>query len=109
MAETKKRLWGSFDGSGDPINMKFSEYYKKFVYNADFLEAPQIVFNQPVQRGNSLVNLKEAYPDALSVEYHIPGIDPQYNGMDWKSLILMWEQKDGNWYLVGIIHSEWTI
>ena len=109
MAETKKRLWGSFDGTGDPIDMTFSEYYKKFVYDADFLEAPQIVFNQPVQRGNSLVNLNEIYPDASFIEYHFPGIDPQYNGMDWRSLILLWEQKDGNWYLVGIIHNQWTI
>ncbi len=109
MAETKKRQWGSFDGTGDPIDMTFPEYYKKFVYDADFLEAPQIVFNQPVQRGNSLVNVKEIYPDALFVEYHIPGIDPQYNGMDWRSLLLVWEQKDTNWYLVGIIHNQWTI
>ena len=109
MAETRKRVWGSFDGTGDPIDLTFSEYYKKFVYDADFLEAPQIIYNQPVQRGNSLVNLKEIYPDAEFVEYHFPGIDPQYNGMDWRSLLLLWEQKDGNWYLVGIIHNQWTI
>ncbi len=109
MAETKKRLWGSFDGTGDPIDMPFSEYYKKFVYDADFLEASQIVFNEPVQRGNSLVNIKETYPDAAFVEYHIPGADPGNNGMDWKSLILVWEQKDGTWYLIGIIHNQWTI
>ena len=109
MAETKKRLWGAFDGTGDPIDMTFTEYYKKFVYDVDFLEAPQIVFNQPMQRGNSLVNMKEAYPDAVFIEYHFPGIDPQYNGMDWRSLRLVFEQKDSKWYLVGIIHDQWTI
>lgn len=109
MAETKKRLWGEFDGTGDPIDLTFSEYYKKFVYDADFLEAPQIIFNQPMQRGNSLVNMKEAYPDALFIEYHFPGIDPQYNGMDWRSLRLVFEEKDSKWYLVGIIHDQWTI
>lgn len=109
MTETKKRLWGAFDGSGEPIDMTFPEYYKKFVYDADFLEAPQIVFNQPMKRGNSLVNIKEAYPDALFIEYYFPGFDPQYNGMDWRSLRLVFEQKDSKWYLVGIIHDQWTI
>lgn len=109
MAETKKRLWGSFDGTGDPIDVTFSEYYKKFVYDADFVSAPQIVFSQPVQRGNSPVNIKEVYPDAQFIEYYFPVIDPQYNGMDWRSLFLVWEQKGDNWYLVGIIHNQWTI
>lgn len=109
MTETKKRLWGAFDGTGDPIDLVFPEYYKKFVYDVDFLEAPQIVFDQPIQRGNSLVNMKEAYPDAVFIEYHFPGIDPQYNGMDWRSLRLVFEQKDSKWYLVGIIHDQWTI
>lgn len=109
MAEIKKRLWGAFDGTGDPITLTFSEYYKKFVYDVDFLEAPQIVFNQPIQRGNSLVNMKEAYPDTLFIEYHFPGIDPQYEGMDWRSLRLVFEEKDNKWYLVGIIHDQWTI
>ena len=109
MNETTKRLWGAFDGSGEPIDMIFSEYYKKFVYDVNFLEAPQIIFNQAVQRGNSLVNMKEAYPDALFIEYHFPGFEAQYQGMDWRSLRLAFEEKDGKWYLVGIIHDQWTI
>ena len=108
MTENTKRIWGTSDGKGDPIDMPFSEYYKKFVYDVDFLEAPDIVFNLPIQRGTSLVNIKEAYPDAKFIEYHFPGFDPQYNGLDWRSLQLVFEQKDGKWYLTGIIHSQWT-
>jgi hypothetical protein len=29
--------------------------------------------------------------------------------MDWRSLRLFLEQKDGTWYLVGIVHGQWTI
>ncbi len=109
MADTNKRVWGAFDGTGDPIDMPFSEYYNRFVYDFDFLEAPDTVYNLPVSRGNSLVNVKEAYPNAVFIEYYTPGADPQNNGMDWKSLRLVFEQKDGSWYLVGIVHDQWTI
>ena len=29
--------------------------------------------------------------------------------MDWGALKLVFQQIDGNWYLVGLIHSNWTI
>jgi len=29
--------------------------------------------------------------------------------MDWRSLKLVFKEKDGNWYLVGVVHDEWTI
>lgn len=107
--DTGKRLWGTFDGSGDPIELTFKDYYKKFIYDVDFLEAPQIVYNQAIQRGNSILNVKEAYPDSSFIEYHYPGFDQQYNGMDWRSLILVFEKMNGKWYLIGIVHGQWTI
>ncbi len=32
-------LWGSYDGSGDAMNLTPKQYFEKFVYNADFLNA----------------------------------------------------------------------
>jgi hypothetical protein len=29
--------------------------------------------------------------------------------MDWQSLRLVFEETAGNWYLVGIVHDQWTI
>lgn len=104
-----KYTWGSFDGSGEPIKFIFAEYYSKFVYDQDFLNAKEFGYNRRVGQGNSLDNSKEAYPQAAIVEYHFPGFDPKYNGMDWKSLRLVFEETDGLWYLVGIIHDQWTI
>jgi hypothetical protein len=37
------------------------------------------------------------------------GFDPEYEGMDWRSLRLVFEKKNDIWYLVGIIHDQWTI
>lgn len=108
-SDDKKYVWGSYDGSGEPIELTFEEYYKKFVYDADFVNAKEIAYNETLGKGNSLDNSKEFYKDAFIVEYHFPGIDPQYQGLDWRSLRLVFEELEGSWYLVGIIHDQWTI
>ncbi len=101
--------WGSHDGSGEPIRLTFEEYYRKFIYNADFAAAPVVTYNRIAKSGNTRVNIHEAYPNAQYVEYHFPGFDPQREGMDWQSLRLVFEEKAGNWFLVGVIHDQWTI
>jgi hypothetical protein len=100
--------WGNFDGSGEPIQMTFAEYFDRFVYSKDFAGAEQIGINQRLGAGNTLDNSPEFYPEAVVVEYHIPGENPEYGGMDWQSLRLVFQQIDGEWQLAGIIHDEWT-
>lgn len=101
--------WGSYDGSGEPINMNFNDYYEKFIYDKDFAN-PQIIGNNTaVSQGNSLNNIKEVYPKGYFVELHFKGFDPKNSGIDWESLKLVFEEKDGEWYLVSIIHDQWTI
>jgi len=109
MQDTMVYNWGAYDGTGDPIDLTFVDYYDKFVYDEDFLTAPYVVFNQVLQRGNSINNIEDIYPQGVSVEYHFSGFDEQYGGMDWKSLKPVFEQYGTDWYLVGIIHEQWTI
>ena len=101
--------WGSYDGSGLPIEMPFAQYYADFVYDHDFASAPHTSYNERIGFGNTLDNSQEFYPDAIIVEYHFPGFDPQYGGMDWASLRLVFQEQAGTWYLVGLIHDQWTI
>lgn len=101
--------WGTYDGSGEPIDLTFSEYYDEFVYSQDFAAAPQVGYNEVLGQGNTINNAQEVYEDAIIVEYHFPGFDPQYEGMDWESLRLVFQEYQGTWYLVGIIHDQWTI
>ena len=101
--------WGYFDGSGEPIDRTFSDYYNRFVYDVDFAWAPAVGFNEIVGRGNTINNVAEAYSQAQVVEYHLPGLDPRFGGMDWRSLRLVLENEGDTWYLVGIVHDEWTI
>jgi hypothetical protein len=36
-------------------------------------------------------------------------INPKNEGLGWQSLRLVFEEFEGNWKLVGIIHNQWTI
>lgn len=109
-SEKKLYQWGTFDGSGEPINLGLTDYWQRFVYGHDFAAAPQVGYNAFKRGGtNTPNNAREAYPTAIFVDYHFPGFDPKVEGMDWQTLRLAFEQKDGQWYLVGIIHDQWTI
>ena len=44
------------------------------------------------------------YPDALFASYHFPN-GP--NDLDWQSLHLAFEEKNGRWYLTGLIRDVW--
>ena len=101
--------WGVYDGSGEPIDLSFRAYFERFVYDVDFARPDVVGFDQTVGQGNTINNIAEVYPEAIVVEYHFEGFDPQYAGMDWRSLRLVLEQNGDTWYLVGIVHDEWTI
>lgn len=101
--------WGTFDGSGEPIELPFRAYYERFVYDVDFAQPDVIGFDATIGQGNTINNIATVYPNAVTVEYHFEGFDPEYAGMDWRSLRLVIEEYEGNWYVVGIVHDEWTI
>lgn len=101
--------WGQFDGSGKPIDLTFEKYYQQFIYDQDYVQAETVGFNQEVSSGNSPNNISEIYPGAVFVEYHFPEIDPQYGGLDWRSLRLVFKEIEGKWYLLAVVHGEWTI
>lgn len=89
--------------------MTFAEYYRKFVYDQDYIHPEQTAVNHRIGQGNTIDNSRQVYPNATLVEYHLSGFDPQYQGMDWKSLRIVLEKDAGQWYVVGIIHDQWTI
>jgi len=100
--------WGSYEGSGEPIDLTFQAYYARFVYDVDFAQPEVVGFDEFVGQGNTINNIWEVYPLGVPVEYHFSGFDPQYGGMDWRSLRPVLEEVDGTWFLLGIVHDEWT-
>ena len=110
LANKKRYLWGEDDGSGDPIRLTFAGYHRKFLYDHDYLRAPDVTYNsETLSSGNLINNIRESYPAAIIVEYHFPGFEEKYGGMDWTSLWLVFEKQGSEWYLVGLVHGEWTI
>ncbi|MCM3759205.1 hypothetical protein M3212_00235 [Alkalihalobacillus oceani] len=108
MSDSTVYFWGTYDGSGNAIELTPAEYYERFLYQKDFAQAEEIHFDQLTERGNTLHNAAEIYPDAHFVEFHLPGSE-ELAGMDWASLIMAFEKWNGQWYLVGMIQDQWTI
>ena len=109
MSSERVYTWGNYDGTGDPIQMTFTEYYQDFIYDSDYFQAPMVGLNVEISTGNSINNIPEVFPDGRMIEYYFPGFDPMFGGMDWRSLRLVFVKVGEIWYLGAIIHGEWTI
>ncbi len=105
----RRYRWGTYDESEKPIYLSARQYFNKFVYRQDMLRAKEVKYNTQIKPGNTIPNVLEAYPRAITVAYFHTGSDPRYDGMDWEVLWLAFEKKDKNWYLVAIVTDEWTI
>lgn len=101
-------LWGYFDGTGFGIKLTCKEYFHRFVYDVDFENQSTTSLNECKVGGNSQNNLSEIYQGLNFVEYFYPGTKKMEN-MDWKVLRLVYKMYNSQFYLVGIVHDEWTI
>lgn len=110
MKDPTERVWRTFAGSGEVIEMPYAEYHKQFVYDADFLEDAEISVNKVLGESTTVNNLNEVYSaDQYDfVDYYIKGTDPGADGMDWRSLRLVFEKIGPDHALVGIVHDQWT-
>jgi hypothetical protein len=105
--------WGAYDGSGEPMILKTGDFFNRYIYDKDYIQAPRIGINSIIQQGNTLINLDEAFPGASFVEYNFPspetGADGSDWSIDWSSLRLVFEKSGGEWKLAGVVHDCWTI
>ena len=102
--------WGLYDGSGEPIFLNIQNYFARFVNDVNYLDdTAEINLGEVQQRGNSLSNLTELFPDAEFVEFYKGPVDDELMGMDWRSLILVFQLVHDEIKLVAIVHNEWTI
>jgi hypothetical protein len=97
--------WGSYDGTGNSMKLTVSEYFSRFVLDRDFSKPDAESVNKFIGGGNSLNNLEEVYPECDFVEFYSKG----KNDLDWRCLRLVYEKIDKEYFLVGIVHDEWTI
>lgn len=102
-------IWGVWDGLGEPISLSVTDYFERFVLSQDFTQAPNIGIDTVQSSGNSIENVSAIFDQGRYVEYYYPQIDPQFAGLDWCALKLVFEVYNNQWALVGIIHSQWTV
>ncbi len=108
MAQIKKINWGPHSAGEEEILMTVPEYFAAFVYNADFLNAEKYLLNEFIGRGTTINNLKEIYPDCPFTESYFSGFDKKFDGLDWCSLRLVFKKHFDKYYLVGVVHDNWT-
>lgn len=106
--DNKIYTWWTDAASWNPINLTLSGYYKKFIYDVDFSNAPVKNYSENFQRWSMKNNVQEVFPNGFIAEYYFTWFDAKYEGMDWRSLRLVLEQLDWKWYLVWVIHWQWT-
>lgn len=102
-------VWGFEDGRGEPIQMTFPQYFERYVYDRDYIQVPELGVDRVMTGGNALENLAEVYDGCRFVDFSFPTFDPVNDGLDWSSLKLVFQPEGERWYLVGIVHGEWTI
>jgi hypothetical protein len=107
--DRKIYTWGFADGTGDPIKMTPSDYCKRYILDRDFLNPSSINVNSDRARGNTTNNAAFIYPQGTRVEYYVEPLKgtgvPEF---DWAALRLVFETIGDNWFLVAVIHDEWT-
>lgn len=107
--DDKLYVWGIYDGIGDNIELKPLDYFMDFVYDADFIKAEQVAYNEIISDTGWIENQFGIYHNSIIVEYYFSGFNPSFQGMDWASLRIVFQKYEDNWYITGVIHNEWTI
>lgn len=106
MKDKKTYFWGFYDATRKPIKKTFKDYFKRFVYDRDFQKANFIAYNH-IQRTDKDVNVFNVYKNCVVIDYMYTG-EPEFMDLGWRSLRIALEEYEDVWYLVGIIHDEWT-
>jgi hypothetical protein len=108
--DPRLRLWGHYDGSGDPIEATCGDYFRKLVWDADYRKADEILYNEPRQRGLEPNNNHAFAANGIVVELHFrespEGVEP-YRA--WKSLRLVFRRGDQGLSLIAITQDTRTI
>ena len=108
ITKKKKINWGPYSAGEETIMMTVEEYFARFVYDADFLNAEKSSLNDMIGGGTTTNNLKETYKGCPFTESYFSGFDKKMDGMDWRSLRLVFKKQGDKYYLVGVVHDEWT-
>ncbi|MCA0172434.1 hypothetical protein [Bacillus sp. RAR_GA_16] len=103
----KQLEWGTEPGKREPIRLTPEAYFDEYVYHAEFSETELVTYDGTYQKKKGNDNIKAIFPNSHFVEFFVPGAE-EFEGMNWKSLKLVFSIYDQEPYLVGIVHDQWT-
>ena len=107
--DSERYIWGAVPGTGELIQMTPEEFVSRYIFGADYTQASKIGIDKINISGNALENVTEAYSDCRFVEFTFPGAGTGAQGQDWNSLKMVFAPAETQWYLVALIHSQWTV
>ena len=103
-----KYLWGN-DESGKEYKLSLNEYVQQILlqrWGIEEVDYTIITFNEPAENFAGVINtIHQNYPDAKYVEYHSQGKDEH----SFQSLRFIYQESDGEWYLIGIARDVATV
>ncbi|WP_027377140.1 hypothetical protein [Kaistella palustris] len=102
-----KFTWGEKDGTGELLVLSIKDYFDEWIYRANFATG-EYALNTYKGEGNSSKNIREIFPNADFTENYVAGSQAS-SGMDWKSLRFVFEQFEGQYYLIAVVNDQWTI
>ncbi len=98
--------WGALDGTGEPLIISLPQYLDTWVDASKFNESTPSV-NEFKHSGNMINNIDKIYQDSDVVEFYYKGTE-EYSGMDWRIMRLVFDEYQGQRYLVAIVNEQWT-
>lgn len=104
-----KFTWGVQDGSGATIVMPLKTFVDKEFADHDYDHATEISYDVFKNRGNAISNVDGFYPGSHTVEFYFPGFNPNFGGMDWRSIQIVMSKYQGEWYVIDVVSNRWTI
>jgi hypothetical protein len=108
--DSKLYQWGFAEGSGDPITMTPAAYAERYIIDRDFSNATSVSINGDQAAGTTTNNAADVYPMATRVEYYIdPAVKQPAQINAWAAIRLVFENAQGCWLLIAIIHDEWSV
>lgn len=104
-----EKIWGYADGSGEPINLSFKQYIDSYVYDADFLHVTNVEANKSLfKKSNGIDNSLQEFPGKTFVDYYKKPKAGE-SEFDWKNLRLIFNEREGKYYLIAVVHNQWQI
>lgn len=106
-ANDTKYVWG-YDESDKQFELALDEYVQQMLlqrWEREKVEYTTITFNESADTYGGVINTThQYYPDAKYVEYYSPG----ENEHSFQLLRFIYQEKDGEWYLIGIARNVAT-